>query len=42
LDALEHAWSQRTVDLNFMAVDPTLAGLRAEPRFLALKGRMGL
>jgi TolB-like protein/Flp pilus assembly protein TadD len=42
LDALERAYEQRVVDLNFMAVDPMLAGLRAEPRFLALKSRMGL
>jgi len=42
LDALERAYAQRTVDLNFMAVDPLLGSLRAEPRFLALKGRMGL
>ena len=42
LEGLEHAWAQRTVDLNFMAVDPMLADLRAEPRFLALKRRMGL
>jgi hypothetical protein len=42
LDALERAYAQRIVDLNFMAVDPMLAGLRAEPRFVTLKGRMGL
>jgi tetratricopeptide (TPR) repeat protein len=42
LDALDRAYAQRIVDLNFMAVDPLLAGLRAEPRFLALKRRMGL
>jgi serine/threonine-protein kinase len=42
LDALERAYAQRIVDLNFMAVDPMLASLRAEPRFVALKGRMGL
>jgi serine/threonine-protein kinase len=42
LDALERAYAQRIVDLNFMAVDPMLASLRAEPRFLTLKGRMGL
>jgi TolB-like protein/tetratricopeptide (TPR) repeat protein len=42
LDALEHAYAQRIVDLNFMAVDPMLATLRAEPRFLALKARLGL
>jgi serine/threonine-protein kinase len=42
LEALERAYAQRTVDLNFMAVDPLLASLRAEPRFVALKGRMGL
>jgi TolB-like protein/Flp pilus assembly protein TadD len=42
LDALERAYEQRIVDLNFMAVDPMLAGLRAEPRFLTLKSRMGL
>jgi TolB-like protein/tetratricopeptide (TPR) repeat protein len=42
LDALERAYGQRLVDLNFMAVDPMLASLRGEPRFLALKSRMGL
>jgi serine/threonine-protein kinase len=42
LNALERAYAQRTVDLNFMAVDPRLASLRAEPRFVALKARMGL
>jgi serine/threonine-protein kinase len=42
LDALERAYAQRIVDLNFMAVDPLLASLRREPRFLALKSRMGL
>src|ERR1017187_4804868 len=42
LDALERAYAQRIVDLNFMAVDPLLASLRAAPRFLTLKSRMGL
>jgi serine/threonine-protein kinase len=42
LDALEHAYAQRVVDLNFMAVDPMLSTLRTEPRFLTLKGRLGL
>ena len=42
LDALERAYAQHVVNLNFMAVDPLLATLRAEPRFLALKRRMGL
>ena len=42
LDALERAYAQRLVDLNFMAVDPMLASLRTEPRFLTLKVRMGL
>jgi serine/threonine-protein kinase len=42
LDALERAYAQRIVDLNFMAVDPMLASLRAEPRFLTLKRRMRL
>jgi serine/threonine-protein kinase len=42
LDALDHAYAQRIVDLNFMAVDPMLATLRTEPRFLALKVRLGL
>ena len=42
LDALERAYAQRIVDLNFMAVDPMLVSLRAEPRFLTLKRRMGL
>ena len=42
LDALDRAYEQRIVDLNFMAVDPLLASLRAEPRFLALKSRLGL
>jgi tetratricopeptide (TPR) repeat protein len=42
MDGLERAYAQRIVDLNFMAVDPMLAGLRAEPRFLSLKRRMGL
>jgi serine/threonine-protein kinase len=42
LDELERAYARRIVDLNFMAVDPLLASLRAEPRFVALKGRMGL
>jgi serine/threonine-protein kinase len=42
LDALDRAYAQRIVDLNFMAVDPMLATLRTEPRFLALKARLGL
>jgi TolB-like protein/tetratricopeptide (TPR) repeat protein len=42
LDALERAYAERIVELNFLAVDPMLATLRAEPRFLALKSRMGL
>jgi tetratricopeptide (TPR) repeat protein len=42
LDALDRAFAQRVVDLNFMAVDPIFASLRAEPRFLALKARMSL
>ena len=42
LDALDRAYAQRIVDLNFMAVDSMLASLRREPRFLALKARMSL
>lgn len=42
LDELEIAFRQGNVDLDFMAVEPMLASLRAEPRFLALKRRMGL
>jgi tetratricopeptide (TPR) repeat protein len=42
LDALDAAFQQGNIDLNFMAVEPMLASLRAEPRFLALKRRMGL
>jgi len=40
--ALERAYAQRIVDLNFMAVDPMRASLRGEPRFLTLKARLGL
>ena len=42
LDALAWAMEQGNVDLDFTAVDPVPASLRAEPRFLALKHRMGL
>jgi serine/threonine-protein kinase len=42
LDALDLAFQQENIDLNFMAVEPMLASLRAEPRFLALKRRLGL
>ena len=42
LDALERAYAQRVVNLDFMAVDPLLASLRAEPRFSTLKSRLGL
>ena len=42
LDALDRAFQQGNVDLDFMAVEPMLAGLRAEPRFSTLKSRMGL
>jgi tetratricopeptide (TPR) repeat protein len=42
LDALDRSFAEGDVDLNFMAVDPLLATLRTEPRFLALKSRLGL
>jgi tetratricopeptide (TPR) repeat protein len=42
LDAMEQAARQRETDLNFMAVDPMLAALRGEARFVALKNSIGL
>lgn len=42
LDALDRSYAGREVDLNFMAVDPMLANLRNEPRFVILKSRLGL
>jgi hypothetical protein len=42
LDELDLAYQQGSTDLDFMAVEPMLASLRAEPRFRALERRMGL
>jgi tetratricopeptide (TPR) repeat protein len=42
LDDLEAAFARRETDLNYLAVEPVLAPLHAEPRFQALRKRMGL
>ena len=42
LDALERGYEQRDTTMASIKVAPELASLRAEPRFLALLGKMGL
>lgn len=42
LDSLEAAFVRRETDLNYMAVEPVFTPLHGEPRFEALKKRMGL
>ncbi len=42
LDLLEQAAQDRETDVVFMAVEPLFADLASEPRFLALKQRLGL
>jgi hypothetical protein len=39
---MEQAARPRETDLTFMAVDPMLAALRGEARFMALKNSIGL
>src|ERR1022692_3823938 len=39
---LEKAWEQRSFFLDFLKVDPELDGLRSDPRFQNLLGRMNL
>jgi serine/threonine-protein kinase len=40
-DALDKALEQRTSDMPFLNVDPAFDGLRQDPRFAALKKKMG-
>ncbi len=42
LDLLEQAYPNHETDLNYIAVDPIFDTLRGEPRFAALKQKLGL
>jgi len=42
MDALERAYSERSGWMTFIAVEPPLAPLEGEPRFSALKRKVGL
>jgi hypothetical protein len=42
MDCLENSFAHHEADINFIGVEPAYARIRDEPRFLALRKRLGL
>jgi tetratricopeptide (TPR) repeat protein len=42
VDCLENSYTHREADINFIGVEPAYARIRDDPRFLALRERLGL
>jgi hypothetical protein len=42
VDCLENSFAHQEADINFIGVEPAYARIRDDPRFLALRERLGL